>query len=328
MNTVSTLAADCSLESFSRRGAAVALRQAYSVRVRVLYTLAAATGAVLLAGFWNFRLVDDFGRELVTGNVIGDSAVLSDTFAVNGMGFGVIFAVVAGLAATFTACNCVVFAMLPRLATTGDPRSRGPALAALGVFTAGVLAVGAAYGMFIGFLGADGIEAFNAEPVRIAQANTVFSLLGVLMLTWGAFDLGFLEPVRRRVSPVALAFFEEPATKAGLLGLMVGAFAIGRPFPVMRDFLAYAAAAGSPLYSAGVMMVQGLGQIAVVVGLFLILVLGFGRSLTRWTTARPEQLALVGAMALVAGGAFFLFYWGLAFAFDVGQWGFKLGWYS
>ena len=39
------------------------------------------------------------------------------------------------------------------------------------------------------------------------------------------------------------------------------------------------------------------------------------------------QPALVAAFALVAGGAYFVFYWGIARAWPVGQWGFKLGWY-
>lgn len=68
---------------------------------------------MLIAGFWNYKLVDGFGREVVAGNTIGNADVLAKTFASNGMLFGVVFAGVASLAATFTACNCVVFAMLP-----------------------------------------------------------------------------------------------------------------------------------------------------------------------------------------------------------------------
>jgi hypothetical protein len=307
---------------------AVDLGQAYALRTRLWYGTAAMIGAVVVAGFWNFRLVDGFGREVVAGRMLGDSAALSGTFAINGMGFGALFAAVAGLAATFTACNSVVFAMLPGLAAGAEAPGRTRSLSALGVFTAGVLVVGAAYGMFIGFLGPGGIEAFNAGPVRFAQASAVFSLLGTVMLLWGAYDLGLLDGVRRRLSPVTRAFLAQPTTKAGMLGLMVGAFAVGRPFPVMRDFLVYAAAAGNPLYGAGVMMVQGLGQIAVMVVLVLALVFGLGGVLRRWVETRPQQPALVSAMALLAGGAFFVFYWGLAFAFDIGRWGFRLGWYS
>jgi hypothetical protein len=43
----------------------------------------------------------------------------------------------------------------------------------------------------------------------------------------------------------------------------------------------------------------------------------------------PAQPALVSAFALTAGGAYFLFYWGLSRAWPIlGRWGFQLGWYS
>jgi hypothetical protein len=46
-------------------------------------------------------------------------------------------------------------------------------------------------------------------------------------------------------------------------------------------------------------------------------------------TRRPAQPALVSAVALVAGGAYFVFYWGIARAWPwMGRWGFQLGWYS
>ena len=187
----------------------------------------AVAGGMLVAGFWNARLADGFGRNVVAAPTIGDSGVLSGMFAQHGFGFGFLFAAVAGLAATFTACNCVVFAMLPGLAGAGTAESRRPALAALGAFTTAVMVVGSLYGAFIGFLGPQGIQAFNSPAVRSAQARAIFSGIGLLMLLWGAFEFGFLDSLRRRVSPEARAFFSQPTTKAGLLGLLVGTFAIG-----------------------------------------------------------------------------------------------------
>ncbi|TMD86318.1 MAG: hypothetical protein E6I73_16260, partial [Chloroflexi bacterium] len=93
---------------------------AHSVAVRGLYALAAVGGGVLIAGFWNYKLVDGFGRGFVATNTIGNPDQLSTSFTSNGMLFGLVFAAVAGLAATFTACNCVVFAMLPGLACSTD----------------------------------------------------------------------------------------------------------------------------------------------------------------------------------------------------------------
>jgi cytochrome c biogenesis protein CcdA len=302
------------------------LRAAYTWPARAGYMTLAVLAGLLVAGFWNASLADGFGREVVAGHTIGDSAALSGSFAQHGIGFGFLFGAVAGLAATFTACNCVVFALLPGLAANGAGTPR-PALHALALFTGGVLVVSAVYGMFIGFLGPDGIVAFNTRAIRLAQASTVFSVLGTIMLIWGALELGFLDVLRRRVSPDVRAMVARPATKAALLGLMVGTFSIGRPFPVMRDLLAYAATAHSPVYGAGVMMMQGLGQIALMVLLLLAMVYGFGSLLTRWVRSRPHQVTLTSALALVAGGTFFVYYWGLALTFDIGRWGFKLGIY-
>ena len=324
MSDASTLTARATPPSLSSAD----LAEAYPGSRRAALMALAVGAGLVVAGFWNPRLVDGFGRNVVTGHTLGDSTALSGSFTQNGFGFGFLFAAIAGLAATFTACNCVVFAMLPGLATGGAVRSRRPALSALLVFAAGVMLVGAVYGTFIGFLGPDGIRAFNGRDVRLAQARTVFSAIGLLMLAWGALEFGFLEGVRRRVSPETRAFLAQPTIKAGILGLLVGAFAIGRPFPVMRDFLVYAASAHSPLYGAAVMMIQGLGQIAVMAALFLLIVYGFGAALTRWVSTRPQQVTLVSAMALVAGGTFFLYYWGLSFAFNIGRWGFRLGWYA
>lgn len=53
-----------------------------------------------------------------------------------------------------------------------------------------------------------------------------------------------------------------------------------------------------------------------------------GRHIMRWATEYPHKPQLVSGLALLGGGAFFVYYWGLAFLFDIGQWGMKLGWYG
>jgi sulfite exporter TauE/SafE len=261
--------------------------------------------------------------------MIGNTSELAGSYAARGAGFGFVFAAIAGLAATFTACNCVVFAMLPGLAcsTDGSGRAISP-WRALGAFVAGVVVVCAAYGAYVGLLGPERIEAFNARPVRLAQAQTTFTLIGLIMLAWGTSELGFLDTLKARLSPTVRRFLHASTTKAALIGILVGLFAVGRPFPVFREFLTYAASAQNPLYGSAVMTVQGIGQIVVMIALFAVMVLLGGRRLMRWATERPHQPRLMSGLALLAGGAFFVFYWGLAFAYDVGRWGFKLGWYG
>jgi hypothetical protein len=189
--------------------------------------------------------------------------------------------------------------------------------------------VGTVYGMFVGWLGPDGVEAINARAVRFAQAGVVFSVLGLAMLVWGAIEFGLLDGLTSRCSPVTRAFFAQATTRAALMGLMIGAFAIGRPYPVFREFLLFTAHAQRPSYGAAVMALQGLAQVLVMVLAFLAILAVFGQRLRRWVLNKPAQPALVSACALTAGGAYFLFYWGLARMWPfLGQWGFRLGWYS
>ncbi|MEX0599186.1 MAG: sulfite exporter TauE/SafE family protein [Rhodothermales bacterium] len=304
------------------------LREIYGGRRLALYAAAAVLGAIFIAGFWNYHLVDGFGRDVIAAPALGNTSDLAGAYPDRGMGFGFIFAAIAGLAATFTACNCVVFAMLPGLACSVDSNrsTKGPWMA-LGAFVAGVTIVCGIYGAFIGLLGS-GVELLNARSVRLAQARIVFTGLGVAMLVWGMVELGYLDRVTNCFSERVRAFFGSIQTKAAIIGVFVGLFAVGRPFPVFREFLSYAAGANNPLYGASVMMVQGLGQILVMVLLFVVMVALGGRRLMEWSAEAPHKPQLMSGLALLAGGAFFVFYWGLSFAMDIGRWGFKLGWYG
>jgi sulfite exporter TauE/SafE len=297
---------------------------------RVGYLLSAAAIGVVVAGFWNFRLVDGFGADIVAANTIGGYQGKAAEFSTLGAGFGFLFAMVAGLAATFTACNCVVFAMIPGLSCAQDASSRrSAALQSLAVMLVFVVLVSAIYGAFVGWLGPEGVDAINQRSVRFAQAGIVFSVLGVAMLAWGVIEFGLVDSLTSRCSPVTRAFFAQPTTKAALMGLLVGAFAIGRPYPVFREFLMYTAQVRRPSYGAAVMALQGVGQIAVMVVVFLVILALFRDRLGAWVRNRPSQPALVSAFALTAGGAYFLFYWGIARAWPfLGRWGFQLGWYS
>lgn len=294
----------------------------------IFYASIAIAAAVLIAGFWNYHLVDGFGKDFVAGKTIGDTSELAGGFAQYGSGFGFLFAAIAGLAATFTACNCVVFAMMPGLAcSTNQAGSNNPWLA-LGAFVGGVTLVSVAYGIYIGLIGPAGVETLNIREIRLNQAQLVFTSLGVIMLLWGFAEMGFLDLIKNRLPNALRTFLGSVTTKGALIGVMVGLFAVGRPFPVFREFLTYAAQAESPVYGAGVMAVQGLGQILVMVILFALMVWIGGKKLMKWAANSPHKPKLLSGLALITGGVFFIFYWGLAFAFNLGRWGFKLGWYG
>lgn len=304
-------------------------RQVYDTTRLFLYITGAVILGILIAGFWNYHLVDGFGKDVIAGGTLGETSELAGSYSSHGAAFGFLFAAVAGAAATFTACNCVVFALLPGLAcSVEDQETSVSATAVAGWFTAGVLAICGLYGLFVGFLGPSGVEVLNSDSVRLTQAQTVFTSLGVLMLGWSLVELGLLRRITCRFSEKTRAFFARPTTKAGLLGTMVGLFAVGRPYPVFRQFLSYAAEAGNPLYGAGVMMVQGAGQIFLMILLFALLVWVAGRRLGRWAQEKPHQSQLLSGLALLVGGTFFVYYWGLSLTFDIGFWGYRLGWYA
>lgn len=303
------------------------LSTTYPIASRVIWAVSSVTLGVIIAGFWNYKLVDGFGRQVVAANTVGDTHALASSFSTNGAAFGLIFAAVAGLAATFTACNCVVFAMLPGLACSTDrAASRRNALKLLARFATGVILVGAIYGAYVGTI--TNVAKFNSGPARLLQAETVFTVLGIVLVIWGAIEFGLFNFITQRLPVGFRHSMASPSTRASIMGLLVGAFAIGRPYPVFRDLLAYAASAHSPLYGAVVMAIQGVGQITLMVILFLILVWAFGNRLANWASTRPSQPALLTAVALVAGGSYFIFYWGIALSNHIGSWGFKLGIYS
>lgn|GEM_PF-1118708 len=301
-------------QTAASRAAASGLVAAYPLRTRVAWAVAVVLIGVFIAGFWNYQTVDGFGRGVVAGNTIGDTATLAGTYASNGAAFGLIFAAVAGLAGDLHRLQLhrVRDAAWPglrdrqgllthqrhpragRLRRRGDPRRR-------------------LYGLYVGSLGTEGAQSFNERGARIAQAETVSTSLGALMLLWAALSFGFLDRFIRSIPAEIRAFFSAPLTRAGIMGLMVGTFAVGRPYLVFRDLLAYAATSQSPLYGALIMSIQGLGQVAVMVLLFLALVYLLRDRLTRWVTEQPQQSAFVTGVALFIGGASFVYYWGLAF---------------
>ncbi|MDM5335763.1 hypothetical protein QUF84_00435 [Fictibacillus enclensis] len=300
----------------------------YPVRRRVILALLSIAVGVIIAGFWNYNLVDGFGHDIVAKNMVGESSQAAGSFKERGFSFGVLFAFAAGLAATFTACNCVTFSMLPSLACATDRTStRKTALKALGVFSLGVILVTAIYGFYTGSMGSEVVQKYNERGIRLSQATITFTLLGLFMLIWGAISFGFLSRLISRIPLPVRNFFGSSLIKAGLMGLQVGLFTVGRPFGVFRDFLTYAASARNPLYGAFVMSVQGVGQIVIMVILFLLILLLFGKRLGQWSKEKPQQAELFSTIALLLGGAYFIFYWGFAVPFGLGRWGEWFGWY-
>ena len=294
-----------------------------------LWLAAGAAIGVGVAGMWNVRAIDGLGVAAFVVPLVGPFQGKAAQFAAFGPGFGALFAVAAGLAATATASSLATFTLLPGLASSAGRIPRASALKVPAIMAALVATVGALYGAFIGRMGPEGAAAFNTSAIRSAQSFVVFGTLGSLMLVWAAFEARLLAAPAVGVAPIGRIFLARPAVKAAIAGAIAGGFTLGRPLAVFREFLLYAAQPGSVLYGAGVMALQSVATMAIPIGLLACtVVLGYGR-LNRWTCANPRRSALVSAAAMAAGGAFLIFYWAITRVWPwLGRWGFQLGLYQ
>ncbi|MEY9211859.1 hypothetical protein NI17_008405 [Thermobifida halotolerans] len=296
--------------------------------VVVLSVLAGA----LLASLWSFELVDGVIGDNVANTLLGYDAKETP---ISGLVAGTVFAFVTGLAGTFTACNIAVFgAIAPMARTTGladGGRSaltrRVPrpgivdSLRPIGWLALGMVLVSAGYGM-VGVLLGDRLPQLSEAvldsgvPVRLVQSSVVFGVIGLAFVYLGLAALRLVpDPLR----PLSARF---PNARLVVMGALIGGFLIGRPFPLFRAMFEYAAETGNPLYGAGVFVLQSLGNITVVVVLFLVLVHGTRGRFVGWLTAKPARIATVTAVAFVTVGAFTVLYWDLRVPSMFG-----VGWY-
>ena len=241
-------------------------------------------------------------RPDVVHPLVGEFEGLATRAAELGAGFGLRFAWATGLATTWTASNCASLALLPLLVVA----SRRRATSAAGMVLATVLAAAAVaglYGAFIGRLGPEGATAWNGSNIRGAQSFIVFGALGVGMIVghWPSRN------VPTRLSRTTRAFFSRPATKAALAGGMVGAFTLGRPLAVFRQYLLYIAQPARIDYGALAMIVECLGALCIPMLL-----------LSPWRGRRSAGALITGSIAhhsttticssaLALGGTFLLF---------------------
>lgn len=266
--------------------------------------LFAVLGGFLLTVIWSAPFVDRVIGDSVANGVLGYDAKETP---IGGIMAGIAFAFVTGLAGTFTACNIAVFgAMAPLVGGSNDRRDRmGAIVRPLLWLGLGTIVVSAAYGVLVGFVGTGMPQFDEAAPAqgmlsgRLMQSAVVFGVLGLIMVYLGLAAVGIVRDV----------FAGRPNARLVFLGALVGAFLIGRPFPLFRELFRDAAESHNPLYGAGVFVLQSIGNIVVMALLLLLISLLAGDRVGRWLAARPSRLgALTGAGLLVAG-VFMLLYW-------------------
>lgn len=266
----------------------------------------------VLAGFlltviWSAPFVDSVIGDSVANTMLGHDA--KET-AITGTVAGIVFAFVSGLAGTFTACNIAVFgSVAPMVGRAGGRWQRVLAvlrpLLWLGV---GMIVVSAVYGAVVGVVGTGMPQFDNAAnpaegiPGRLVQSMVVFGGIGLVMVYLGLASLGLVRDPFARIAP------RFPNAPLVFLGALVGAFLIGRPFPLFRMLFRDAAESGNPLYGAGAFVLQSIGNIAVLAVLMLIISAVGGR-LQRWLSADPRRLSVLTGAAMLIPGVFLVLYW-------------------
>lgn len=275
-----------------------------TTRIVLLSVLA----GMLMTSLWSFHFVDSVIGDNIANTLLGYNAKETP---IGGAVAGAFFAFVSGLACTFTACNIAAFSAIAPLA--GEKRSMGNALKPLMYMTAGLVGVAVIYGIVAALIGPSLPQLSAARlgdpetgfPVRLIQSSVVFVLIGLIFVVWGLMSLGV---VRNPFAGVAARY---PWAQTAFMGVLIGGFLIGRPFPLFRKMFEFAVSTQNPLYGSLAMTLQALGNVAIMVALFLLITYGTGGRFERWLTAKPGRVRVVTAIGLIVGGTFFVTYWGL-----------------
>lgn len=277
-------------------------------------------GGIFIAYIWSFTLVDSVIGDSVANTLLAYDA--KETAIASGV-MGATFAFVSGLAGTFTACNIAAFSCIAPL--MDHNRSLGSRVAdalrpigwlALGmVGVAGVYgAIGAAIGTRIPQLSEEVVG--NGFPVRLIQSSLVFGVVGLVFVYMG------LAALRVVPNPLAGLYARHPRAQLIIMGGLIGAFLIGRPFPLFFKMFQYAASTHNVLYGGFVFVLQALGNIVVMLLLFLLLAYGTRGGFQRMLERKPGRAARFTGGALLIAGSFTFIYWAvkLPAIFGYGWW--------
>jgi hypothetical protein len=138
-------------------------------------------------------------------------------------------------------------------------------------------------------------------PVRVLQSVVVFSAIGLAFICFGLVAAGIVPNTLRRLAE-RWSYGPQFVT-----GALIGAFLIGRPYPLFYRMFPYAADMHNALYGAVAFILVAVGNILLMAVLFLLLsASGFGR----WLSARRGRAQRFTVAALLVAGAFTFFYWG------------------
>lgn len=269
-----------------------------------LVTVSLLAGLVITI-LWSANLVgNDIGMNAAKGILGGNSltAGITDDTA------GIIFAFTAGLSCTFTGCSVAAFSAVAPLmadASTAATRMR-LALRPLGWLAAGLIVVAGVYGAIGATLGKSIPQFSDAMvggiPEQTIQGMVVFSVIGLIFIYLGLAAVGVVpDPLRW---PTA-RFSHTPQV---VMGALIGGFLIGRPDPLFFKMFKYAVSTHNGFYGALSFVLVAIGSVLIMAVLFLALA---ASRFQQWLAMDPARTAKFTAAALLVGGAFTFFTWGI-----------------
>lgn len=272
-----------------------------AIRVGALVAASLAAGTAL-ATVWSASLVDQaIGENLATAILgpIPTAGHIAGPLAAGSL------ALVSGLTGTFTACNVAALGSIGVL--PAGRRTLAPLLRSFSWLVLGAVAVAAAYGMVGATLGTNLPQLSTARvgdfPVRLLQSAVVFGLIGLALITIGLAAGGLLG------SRLAHLYTNSERSRALLMGGLVGAFLVGRPFPLFIQVFDYVAATHNPFVGALSLALQMVGNLVVAAGLFIGFNLVGGGRVAAWFAGRPGSRSALAAGTLVLAGSFLIVYW-------------------
>jgi hypothetical protein len=276
-------------------------------------------GLASLAGFlltvaWSASFVDSVIGDSVANTLLGHNAKATP---IAGIGAGIVFALVSGMAGTFTACNIAAFSAVgPMLGDSADDAAQqtraqrlAQVLRPLGWLATGMIAVSAVYGVIVALVGTRMPQFQQVKlvpghlPAVLAQSAIVFGVIGLCMVYLGLAAAGVVPDPFARIST------RLPNAPLVFMGVLIGGFLIGRPFPLFRKMFHDAADSGNVLYGAGAFVLQSIGNIVLMAAIFLALAFTVGDRLQRWVAARPSRIATITAASFLVAGVFTVLYW-------------------
>jgi hypothetical protein len=267
-----------------------------------------------LAVVWSPSFVDQTIGENGATTILGYDVTATP---IGGVLMAIGFAFVSGLTGTFTACNVAGLSAIAPL-SAGRHLSLASALRSLGWLALGTTLVAGLYGAIGALVGPSIPQLSHAVigrfPIRLIQSMVVFGVLGLVLVVTGLAAL--------RVNRSGLTGGRYASARLLLIGGLIGAFLIGRPFALFVKIFEYAAATHNPALGALVFVLQSLGNIAVLALVFVAIALAGRGRLLRWIATRPDRVARFNAVALLAAGTFLIAYWcvRLPAVFGIGWW--------